>query len=417
MTDTRMRPRGARVPIARHGRLTAPNPAVGVVKFLAVAVCVVLVSAVSVVAIAVGRVSNFRQVDLGDSPANVPSIGAYSGEVNLLLLGSDTRTGQKGSYGTDPEGSRNDVNILLHISKDHSKATVISFPRDLYLNAPACKDPATGAAVAAQTGVKINTLLAAGGAGCVRDAVAQLTGLRIPFLAMITFDGVVQMSNAVGGVPVCVASAIKDDYTELYLSKGVHTLKGRQALKFLRTRHGVGDGSDLTRISSQQVFLSALVRKLKAGSTLSDVTKLYGIAGAAARSMTLSTSLANLETMVSIARAIAPVDLDKVVFVQYPTALSGDGVVPKTAAAQILMNAVAKDKTLRLSKPDAGDAKGSVVVGDSGSSDSTGASSTASPNPKRTKKASSSAVTLPSDVLGQTAAQKSCSVGNDLGTR
>jgi anionic cell wall polymer biosynthesis LytR-Cps2A-Psr (LCP) family protein len=237
---------------------------------------------------------------------------------------------------------------------------------------------------------------------------------------MITFDGVVQMSNAVGGVEVCVASPINDDYTELHLSKGVHTLKGPDALKFLRTRHGVGDGSDLTRISSQQVFLSSLVRKLKAGSTLTDVTKLYGIASAAAHSMTLSTSLANIETMVSIARAIAPVDLNKVVFVQYPTTLQGDGVVPNTTAATILMNAVSKDRTLKLSKPNTADAKGSVVEGSASSSSSSsksGSSATpsASPTPRLTKK--DSTVTLPSGVLGQTAAQKSCSVGNNLGTR
>jgi len=414
MSDTRMRPRGGRVPIARHGRLTAPNPAAAVVKFLAVAICVVLVSAVSVVAIAVGRVSNFRQVDLGDNPANVPSIGAYSGAVNLLLVGSDTREGQKGHYGTDPGSTLNDVNILLHVSEDHSKATVISFPRDLYVDEPVCKNQATGGLVPAQTGVKINSILHTGGVACVRDTVAKLTGLKIPFLAMITFDGVVQMSNAVGGVEVCVAAPINDDYTELHLSKGVHTLKGADALKFLRTRHGVGDGSDLTRISSQQVFLSSLVRKLKAGSTLTDVTKLYGIATAAAHSMTLSTSLANIETMVSIARAVAPVDLDKVVFVQYPTLLQGGGVVPNTVSAAILMNAVAKDKTLRLSKPNAADAKGSVV--ERSSKAGTSATSSPSPTPKVTKK-SGSTVTLPSGVLGQTAAQKSCSVGNDLGTR
>jgi LCP family protein required for cell wall assembly len=416
MTDTRMRPRGGRVPIARHGRLSAPNPAVGIVRFLAVAVCVVLVSAVSIVAIAVGKVSTgLHTVDIGGGP--VPSIGAYSGAVNLLMVGSDTREGQKGHYGTDPGSTLNDVNILLHVSEDHSKATVISFPRDLYVDTPACKSPATGAVMAAQRDVKINSILHTGGVACVRDTVARMTGLRIPFLAMITFDGVVQMSNAVGGVEVCVAAPINDDYTELHLSKGVHTLKGSDALKFLRTRHGVGDGSDLTRISSQQVFLSSLVRKLKAGSTLTDPTKLYGIASAASHSMTLSTSLANIETMVSIARAVAPVDLDKVVFVQYPTSLQGDGVVPNTTAATILMNAVAKDKTLRLSKPKAADAKGAVVEGsDSSSADSASASSSASPSAKPTKR-SGSTVTLPSDVLGQTAAQKSCSVGNDLGTR
>lgn len=415
MTDSRLRPRGGRSPIARHGRLGTPNPAAGIVKLLAVAVCVLLVSSVSVVAIAVGRIATVSKVDLGDDPGTVPSIGAYSGAVTILLVGSDVRTGQKGTYGTDPSGSRNDVNILLRISQDHTKATAISIPRDLYVDVPACRNPAKpGTFLPAQSQVKINTTLAYGGAACTRDTVQRLTGLEIPYLAIITFDGVVQMSNAVGGVPVCVATAIKDDYTQLYLSKGVHTLKGSAALKFLRTRHGVGDGSDLTRISSQQVFLSALVRKLKSSSTLSDPTKIYGIASAAANSMTLSTSL-GIDTLAQIARAVAPIDLGKVVFVQYPTTYTPDGnsVVPNVPAATVLMTAVRNDRTLRLTGPNEADAKGSVLQG----AGSSGTPSTVTPRPTSTKRAGSSVVTLPKGVLGQTAAQKSCSIGNDLGTR
>ena len=171
----------------------------------------------------------------------------------------------------------------------------------------------------------------------------------------------------------------------------------------------MGDGSDLTRISSQQVFLSSLVRRLKARSTLTDLTKLYGIASTASTSMTLSSSLANVDTMVSIGRALAPIDLSKVVFVQYPTALQGDGVVPVTATADTLMKAIEKDKTLKLRKAPKGDAVGSVVES------SKSPSSSASPSPSKTSK--SSTVTLPSGVLGQPADQQSCSVGNDLGTR
>ena len=413
--ETRMRMRS---PIARHGRLRSPRAGAAVVKFLAVAVCVVLVSVVSVAAIALGRTAlSIKQVDLGDPAAQIPSIGAYSGAVNLLVVGSDTRNGQKGHYGPNPGSTLNDVNILLHISADHSKATVISFPRDLYVNVPACKDPQkAGSYLAAESDVKLNTTLSYGGIGCVRDTVAALTGLQIPYVAMITFDGVVQLSNAVGGVQVCVASPINDDYTELHLTRGEHTLKGATALKFLRTRHGVGDGSDLTRISSQQVFLSSLVRKLKSTSTLTDITKLYGIAIAVTHSMTLSSSLANLDTLASIARAVAPIDLNKVVFVQYPTKLSGDGVVPNQSAAEVLVSAVAADRTIRIGKPTAGDPAGSVVEGSTGSPTAPASakpSSSASPSPS----ASGDAVTLPDGVLGQTAAQKSCSVGNDLGTR
>ena len=228
---------------------------------------------------------------------------------------------------------------------------------------------------------------------------------------MITFDGVVEMSNAVGGVPVCVASTINDRYTELHLKKGEHTLQGTTALKFLRTRHGVGDGSDLTRISSQQVFLSSLVRKLKQRSTLTDLTKLYGIASTASTSMSLSSSLANLETMVSIGRALAPIDLDKVVFVQYPTAVEGDGVVPKTDDAKTLLDAIKDDRSIALSKPPAGDAVGSETKSPSASSSpSPSKSASTSPSPKASGK--SSTVTLPSGVLGQPASAQSCSVGN-----
>ncbi len=392
---------------------------------VAIALCVVLVSAVSVVAIAFSRIAvgiEANKVEIGTGGGAVPTIGAHSGAVNLLLVGSDTRNGQKGHYGENPGSTLNDVNILVHVSADHTKATVVSFPRDLYVNVPACPDPShPGSTLQPETDVKINTTLEYGGVGCTRDTVAALTGMRIPYVALVTFDGVVAMSNAVGGVQVCVAKAINDDYTQLHLSAGTHTLQGATALKFLRTRHGVGDGSDLTRISSQQVFLSALVRKMKSSSTLTDVTKLYGLASAAATSMTLSSTLANLDTMVSIARAVAPISLDRFLLVQYPTVVSGDGLVPNDTAATTLMAAVKADKTLRLSAHQKGatDGKGSVVQGGgSSSSPSQSASPTASASPSPSASASSGgAVDLPDTVVGQTVRQQTCSVGNDLGRR
>ncbi len=220
--------------------------------------------------------------------------------------------------------------------------------------------------------MKINTTLEYGGVGCTRDTIAKLTGMKIPYVALITFDGVVEMSNAVGGVPVCVAKAINDDYTGLHLTAGIHTLQGARALEFLRTRHGVGDGSDLTRISSQQVFLSALVRKVKSSSTLTDVTKLYGLAHAAGESMVLSSTLASIDTMVSIARAVAPISLSRFVLVQYPTVVSGDGVTANTEPATTLIDAIKADKTLRLAAKQKGatDGQGSVVQGGGSSSPS-----------------------------------------------
>jgi LCP family protein required for cell wall assembly len=309
------------------------------------------------------------------------------------------------------------VNILIHISEDHTKATVISFPRDLYVTRPACTDPSnTSQTLSGATGVKINSVLEYGGLGCVRDTVADITGMKIPFAALITFDGVVEMSNAVGGVQVCVAKAINDDYTGLQLKAGNHTLKGVTALKFLRTRHGVGDGSDVTRISSQQVFLSSLVRKMKSTSTLTDVTKLYGLAIAASDSMSLSSGLANVDTMVSIGRAVASIPLAQFVLVQYPTTLYGDGLVANDSPAKTLIDAVKADKTLKLAKKQEGATSGSGSV-DTGSTGTPSPSSSATSSPSPTSTSSDDTVDLPSTVVGQSVDQQTCSVGNDLGTR
>ena len=247
--------------------------------------------------------------------------------------------------------------------------------------------------------------------------MADLTGMKIPFAALITFDGVVEMSNAVGGVPVCVAKAIDDDYTGLHLSKGEHVLKGTQALEFLRTRHGVGDGSDLTRISSQQVFLSSLVRTMKSAAVLTNVTRLYGLAVAASQSMSLSASLSSPDTLVSIGRAVAGIPLSQFVLVQYPTVLSGDGVVPNASAAKTLISAVKADRTLRLATKQKGatDGTGSVLASPSPSSS---ASPTGSASPSPSSSSSGGTVDLPDTVLGQSVDQQTCSVGNDgLGKR
>jgi LCP family protein required for cell wall assembly len=405
------------ITLARHGRLRSPGLVGAVFRVLAIGLCVVLVAGVSIGAIAYQRltanVAKNTVVLPGDTTTDIPTIGAYSGTVNLLLVGSDTRNGQKGHYGSNPGSTLNDVNILIHISADHTKATVISIPRDLYVTRPECTNPDdTSQKLPGATGVKINSTLEYGGLGCVRDTVAALTGMTIPFAALITFDGVVEMSNAVGGVSVCVASAINDDYTGLHLSKGEHTLQGATALKFLRTRHGVGDGSDVTRISSQQVFLSSLVRKIKSNATLTDVTKLYGLASAASQSMSLSSGLANVDTMVSIGRAVASIPLSQFLLVQYPTTLYGDGLVPNDASAKVLIDAVKGDKTLKLAKKQTGATSGSGSVA---ASPSTSASST--PTPSATSTSSSDTVDLPSTVVGQSVEQQTCSVGNDLGTR
>lgn len=409
-------------PLARHGRLRAPGLAAAIARFTAIGLCVLLVAGLSIGAIAFSRVdANVRtRATALPGSTDIPEIGPYSGTVNLLLVGSDTRTGQQGNYGENPGSTLNDVNILIHISEDHEKATVISFPRDLYVSRPACVNPSDPAeTLPAATGVKINSVLEFGGLGCIRDTVADITGMTIPFAALITFDGVVEMSNAVGGVPICVATRIDDDFTGLHLAAGEQTLKGTTALQFLRTRHGVGDGSDVTRISSQQVFLSSLVRTMKSSSTLTDVTKLYGLAVAASQSMSLSSGLASVDTMVSIGRAVASIPLAQFVLVQYPTTLDGDGLVANEAAATALISAVRADRVLRLAKKQEGatSGAGSVAKGGSTASPAPSASDSPASSPSPSPTGVDDPVDLPSAVVGQTVLDETCSVGNGLGSR
>ncbi len=417
-------------PIARHGRLKTPHPFALVAKFVGVAALVVAVSGAAFAGYATWSVSSEVQtVSLaGDTGGPPPQLSAIDGGVNLLLVGSDSRQGQGDAYG-ETEGNLNDVTMLLHIAQDHSNATVVSFPRDMVVPIPSCPDP-TGGSFDAMEAQPLNVTLSYGGLPCTVLTIEALTGLSIPFAAEIQFNGVIEMSNAVGGVPVCVAEPIDDDYTGVHLTAGTHTLAGMDALQFLRTRHGVGDGSDLGRISSQQVFLSSLVRTIKSDSTLSDFSKLYGIARAASGNMQLSKSLASADTLVSIALALKDIPLEKVTFVAYPGTTGGSGVYagkvqPLADDAAVLFTAIAADQPVATA---GGTNLGLGAVADpnapasSAAADATPATAAPdAPAPDASASApdaaaaapAATATALPPSITGQNAAEYSCSKGNE----
>lgn len=262
--------------------------------------------------------NGIQLVDANGQAIKPPTTEDLKGAINILLVGSDTRAGQAGVFGRD-KSVLADVIILVHISKDRKNVVAMSFPRDLMVPWPSCPDPKGGSPYLAQSMGQINATIANGGPGCTLLTVQKLTGVKIPYLAMINFQGVIDMSDAIGGVEVCLSRSLKDKYTRLNLPKGKNVLQGMTALQFLRTRHGVGDGSDLGRISNQQVFLTSLMRKIKSGGVLTNPIQLYSLANAAARNMTLSSSLGDAGTLVSIASSLKSVDLDKITFIQVPS--------------------------------------------------------------------------------------------------
>jgi anionic cell wall polymer biosynthesis LytR-Cps2A-Psr (LCP) family protein len=186
-----------------------------------------------------------------------------------------------------------------------------------------------------------------------------------------------------------------------YLEAGEHTLIGEQALAFLRTRHGVGDGSDLSRISNQQVFLTSLVRKLKDEGALTNPFTMLKLGTAALENMTLSNSLTEIGVILGMAREVNDVDLDKITFLKLPVySLSGAnagrvGVIKDQA--QLLFDRIANDESLILEEANPG--AGAVVAEESAPAEDPAAETTAT----------SSEEALPEWVQGTNASVKSCS--------
>lgn len=342
----------------RHGRLPRRGAASTATRLAASALAVLLASTGIVGAFVIGDLLlGFGQG--GASLANetvlddVPDIGAMEGGLNFLLIGSDARPAD-GSFG-DPEedsGVLNDVNMLLHISQDHSHVEVVAFPRDMIVPVPECVDPddPDGELLSAMSGVKINTVLSYGGMPCVVQTVEQLTGLVIPVAGVVGFQGVASMSEAVGGVEVCLVDPIVDPEAELDLPAGVQSISGRDALGYLRTRKAIGDGSDLGRIANQQAFLSSLLRTLQSDGTLGDPVKLYSIAKVVTDNVELSNRLQDPATLISIALTLKDVDLSQVVFMQYPTYYTDDfgAVMPDEFLGPQLNLALQEDRPVQL---------------------------------------------------------------------
>ncbi|HWL03105.1 MAG TPA: LCP family protein [Microbacteriaceae bacterium] len=390
--------RAPRRVIPRHARRARPNPAGLIVGVIASVLAVALLSTAAVGAVVWNTFSKRLEatiVKISETDAPPPDIGAIEGGFNILIVGSDTREGGNNIDGSDEGGILNDVNMLLHVAQDQQSAVMIAVPRDLYVG------DSTPCAWS-----KINTSLAAGGFPCAVDTMGGLTGLPIQFAGLITFTGVIAMADAIGGVEVCADAPILDEDTGLNIPEGYSTVTGFYALAFLRTRGGVGDGSDLSRVSSQQVYLSSLIRKVKSDGVLNDPLALLSIAQTALANMTLSGSLADPYTMVQMALALKNLPLNRVTFVRWPTyygpAPEGEtssSVMTDWGAANELLALIAADQPFVL--PAVGDDRGSTI-------DPNGALT-----PEQQEQlADNSGLPVLSGVTGQTAADFSCSVAN-----
>ncbi|MGY5129530.1 LCP family protein [Streptomyces nigrescens] len=296
---------------------------------------------------------NISKVDVG-----VENDAVSDGPVNLLIIGTDSRSGKgNGGYGDAGSVGHADTTILMHISKDRTNATAMSIPRDMITDIPSCptkqKDGSTKN-IPGQQGVRFNTSLGQEGRdpGCTWRTVEKMTGLKINHFMMADFNAVKELSNAVDGVEVCAAKDINDPKSHLKLKAGRHVVKGEQALAFVRTRHTVGFGSDLSRIELQQQFLSSLIRKLKS-SAFSSPGKLYDVSQAATKALTVDTGIGTAGKLLDFGTDLKKVDIDKVTFATVPVLDNPDDpatVILDKAKADPLFAMVRADHTLAKGK-------------------------------------------------------------------
>uniref|UniRef100_A0AAU2JN18 LCP family protein n=1 Tax=Streptomyces sp. NBC_00049 TaxID=2903617 RepID=A0AAU2JN18_9ACTN len=236
---------------------------------------------------------------------------------NILLIGSDSRSGRANApYGQDEGTERSDTTILLHVPADRKSATAVSIPRDLMADIPACLT--SDGTRTQERFAQFNWAFQWGGAACTIRTVEKLTGIRIDHHMVIDFGGFKKMVDAIGGVEVCLKRPVDDPEARLKLPAGRQTLQGEQALGFVRARYSLGNGSDTERMERQQQFLGSLVKKVQSNGVLLNPARLYPLLDAATSSVTTDPGLASLRGLYELVRGMRDIPSDQIKFLTVP---------------------------------------------------------------------------------------------------
>ncbi|WP_245887287.1 LCP family protein [Umezawaea tangerina] len=241
----------------------------------------------------------------GEKPAD--------GAIDILMVGMDSRTDAKGNPlpqqildelqagGSDDGGLNTDTLILMHIPNDGKKAVAMSFPRDSYvkiangygrhkINSAFAYGKNDAAAELTSKGgldpAEIEVESKKEGAKNLIATIQDLTGVTIDHYAEINLVGFYDITKAVGGVDVCLNEATQDDFSGANFTAGQQTIEGKDALAFVRQRHGLLRG-DLDRVVRQQVFMAGLAKKMLSAGVLSDQTKTKNLINAVTKSIVL----------------------------------------------------------------------------------------------------------------------------------
>ena len=193
-----------------------------------------------------------------------------TGALNFVLLGSDCRDP------ADSGAGRSDSIMVVHLNKAHDQAYIISFPRDMYVDIPGHGKN------------KINAAFAYGGTQLMVQTLEGLLGTRMDHVVMVDFEGFIKLTESLGGVTVKNKTAFSShgfDYP-----KGEITIKGEEALWFVRERHTL-PGGDLDRAENQRNVIKAIVAKGLSPEIIADPTAFTAFISDVAKHVTVDSSL------------------------------------------------------------------------------------------------------------------------------
>ena len=287
---------------------------------------------------------NIKALEVIDSPKPV----AETGPLNILLMGTDTRTDQGGGFGSEAEyggNGRSDTTILVHLSNDRKSAVVVSIPRDSVVNIPPCTKE-DGSTVPERTDL-FNSAFSSAGPGCTVKTLETLTGIVVNHAVIVDFIGFSNVVDALGGIKVCLTEAVDEPVENgagIQLPSGVQTLDGKSALGLMRARYSLADGSDLKRIERQQELLSLTIDQVTEMNLITDLPALYKVLNAATSSLQMDSGLSDLDSLVTLSTSLSSMGSKNVSFVTVPYEPTPDGNrVQWTAAAQELWSAIIND--------------------------------------------------------------------------
>ncbi|MFI6475760.1 LCP family protein [Streptomyces sp. NPDC050516] len=283
---------------------------------------------------------------------------ASANGANVLVIGTDARTGGNNALGggNKRDIGRSDTAFLLHIYADRKHAVAVSIPRDALVGIPACKLP-DGSWASPQTNTVFNAAYSVGQSvkgnpACTQNTVEKLTGLRVDHTVVVDFKDFAKMTEAVGGVQVCLPQDIyqkdlnphRHTRGEQIFAKGPQTVSGQKALDYVRIRHGIGDDSDIGRIKRQQAFVASLLKKIRSDGM--SPTSLLPLANAATESLTVDPGLGSAQKLVSFAMSLRDIDLHNTKFLTLPWRYQGARVAIVHPDAEALWAALKADHTL-----------------------------------------------------------------------